>query len=346
MLKRLEDTLAAQQGEDELKVVPVSDLGLLAGNRADLVLLQRQITERLADKKDWRIGLARLQASTALKGSSYGDVDLDDERDSATDRQNPTSEMTSDKVGHDSRGVLYSTLLDALASLDDFLACYERLTNKALGQCALGLRLKSVERLVADLAVMTFDKGDPTTAANYLGRIIPSFAAHNWSLIETELVKIHAQCLRKLNRKDGYVRMALSILAKAAAHRKASLQLSVGSRLGSSDSWLDDEKSDSQDILRDLLSVSEELPCDVIVPMSDFFVDISVDPFIEHFKDKDGFSMVFKFRHLFGDLLAVDALRMKLKCTDPPFREIWLESPKALELGSGISRIKLEAQVC
>jgi hypothetical protein len=91
--------------------------------------------------------------------------------------------------------------------------------------------------------------------------------------------------------------------------------------------------------------VSQELPCDVIVPISDFFVDISVDPYIEHFEEKDGFSLDLKLCYLLNEVLIVDVVRMKFKCIDPPFREFWLECPGLVTLNPGLNRIKLEAEV-
>jgi hypothetical protein len=336
MLKYLENKLVIPPGEDELKVVATDALGALAGNRADLLLLQRQIVERVADNRGWRAGLSRLRTRASLK-AAYTDVDLNEGTNDSEDSQPATSEAS------DGRGIVYSALLDALSSLESFAACYDKLTNQALSQCVLALRAKTAERLIADLAVMEFDNGNPTTAASYLSRVIPTFADYNWSQVETELAKIHVQCLKKLNRKDDYVRMGLGIITRAAARKKASMQFRIGSSFPDLQDGDDDE---SEALFEDFLSVSEELPCDIIVPFTDFFIDLYITPFIEHFEDKDGFSLDIKFRYLRTEALAVDSVRLKLRCIDPPFRELWAEAFSIVVLGIGSNRVKLNAQVC
>lgn len=346
ILKRLEDKLSLQSNpsDDELRLIPLTDLETLAGHRSDLFLLQRHIGERIASAKGWKVGLSHLRVNAARKRAPMKDVDLSDNSE-ASESDSSTSSEPEAPGGPNIRGILYTTLLDSLASLEDFTTLYEMLTDLALLQCLLAMKTKSIERLVADLAIIKFGSGDYTTAASYLGRVVPYYAQHRWSMIETELVKIHAQCLKKLNRKDDYVRMTLSLLAKAAIRQRSFLELRVGFHSKLADPWVDDEDIESEGMLQELLTSSEELPVEVIVPLTEFFADLLVDPYIKHSQDKDGFQIDLKIRHLLRDDIQVDMVRLKLKAMDPPLRENWVECKGPMVFTTGINKITASTNV-
>ena len=63
--------------------------------------------------------------------------------------------------------------------------------------------------------------GDFAAAAMYFGRMASLFAETRWNTVETTMLKMYAQCLKKLNRKDEYLRTLLDLLAKSAASKKS-----------------------------------------------------------------------------------------------------------------------------
>jgi hypothetical protein len=190
------------------------------------------------------------------------------------------------------------------------------------------------------------DAGDFVAAANYLTRVTSSYADRQWGLIETSLLKIHAQCLKKLNRRDDYARMLLSMLAKTAAQQKSHLELKLRQRFTAKDPWQDDDQIETRGLLAELVAYSEELPYDLSVPIVRYFTDITVEPFIRHFDHKDGFSIKLKMRHLLDDALQIDQTRVRLTTiSDGASRDIWLESGESMEIIPGLNNIRVGANV-
>src|SRR4051812_40372501 len=109
----------------------------------------------------------------------------------------------------------------------------------------------------------------------YFGRMASLFAESRWNTVETTMLKMYARCLKKLNRKDEYVRTLLDLLAKSAASRMSSKDLPHRAREdGTSDmprGWLDDDKVSTKDIFHELIDYSQNLPYDVTVQMSKYF---------------------------------------------------------------------------
>ena len=333
MLRQLELRSAMyRHPEEEFYSIQVSELESLAGHRADLLLLQRQLAEKIAAKQGWTAGVARLRGDIAEDQVSYADVDLNGEESG----KKPAEDMPHEAGVH---GVLHSSLLHGLSSPEDYSKWFESLSTLLLTQCVTAVRLRTAERLCADLAVLRFDAGDYAIALNYLSKVVPLFANQDWQDIEQGLSDIHLKCLKKLNRKDDYVRMAMSMLSKAAARKRL-----VNFRSGF-ESRPDAEHELSSHLLQDAAEVSASLPCDVIVSINDFFTGVSINPYIEHFVDKDGFSVTLSLRSLLAEELNIDSVQMKIKCTEPPFRDLWLESDGPLLLTPGTNHIRLETHV-
>jgi hypothetical protein len=133
---KLEDTtlaVLAKLGQKSLTETPseptpptkISDIESLAGHRAELYLLQRQIMERTAETKGWSIGLSSLHTVGSDRSTAMVDIDLNDDDDSA-DGSNSTSDAS--KNGTQLRtlsGICQATLLGTMSSLDDFKTSYE-----------------------------------------------------------------------------------------------------------------------------------------------------------------------------------------------------------------------------
>lgn len=189
--------------------------------------------------------------------------------------------------------------------------------------------------------------GDYAAAAMYFGRMASSFAESRWNLIESTMLKMYAQCLKKLNRKDEYVRKLLDLLAKSAASRKSIRSSSKRtSSLDISKDWLDDEKVDTSGVFSELVDFSSQLPYDITVPMSHYFDDISVEPYVRHFEDKDGFQLRLQFRHLLEDEIELNRAKVHLiSATSAQAKEIWLESLETTHLKKGNCRLWLCSNV-
>lgn len=178
----------------------------------------------------------------------------------------------------------------------------------------------------------------------YFGRMASLFAESRWNTVETTMLKMHAHCLKKLNRKDEYVRTLLDLLAKSAASR---MSFQTTSRRASANDisdmprdWLNDDKVNTSGIFTELVEFSQQLPYDVTVQMPKYFGDISVVPYVRHYDDKDGFQLRLQFRHVLEDNIEIKAAKVRLVSADSTqAKDIWLESSEPTQLQKGLARI-------
>lgn len=187
----------------------------------------------------------------------------------------------------------------------------------------------------------------------YFSRMAPVFAQDRWTRVEMMMLKMYAKCLKKVQRKDDYATTLLDILARSAAKQRASAtRFPLGQRgpVGRSmgiDTWLDDDKIGTSGYLTELLLSLEESARSISVPMTDFFGDILVEPYIRHYDDKDGFQLRVQFRHLLEDPLPVETVKVHLlSASANAGRDIWLENVTPFELRQGLARLWLDSNVC
>lgn len=184
----------------------------------------------------------------------------------------------------------------------------------------------------------------------YFGRMASLFAESRWNTVETTMLKMYARCLKKLNRKDEYVRTLLDLLAKSAASRMSfkpsPKQASADEASDIHRDWLNDDKVDTTGVFHELIEYSQQLPYDVTVQMPKYFGDISVEPYVRHYDDKDGFQLRLHFRHLLEDEVEIRAAKVRLVSANSTQRkEIWLENTEPTQLKKGLSRMWLGCMV-
>ena len=192
--------------------------------------------------------------------------------------------------------------------------------------------------------------GDFAAAAMYFGRMASSFAETRWNTVETTMLQLHAQCLKKLNRKDEYVRTLLDLLARSAASRMSFATTSK--RADANDisdmpcDWLNDDKVDTSGHFHELLDFSQQLPYDVTTQMSKYFGDISVEPYVCHYDEKDGFQLRLRFRHILEDEVPIKSAKLRLVSVDShQGKDIWLESSGPTKLKKGLCQMWLGCNV-
>ncbi|KAH0050027.1 hypothetical protein KCU60_g24870, partial [Aureobasidium melanogenum] len=163
--------------------------------------------------------------------------------------------------------LLGAPLLTALASLEEFRAVYEQLSEVAVSNFTTANHTKSADSVLSDLAILKYQLGDVAQAATYFQRSSTTFSKTSWSYVHGEMLRIYAKCLKELHRRDEYMRVMLSLLGKVVARRTASTL----PRVRNTSAWLDEETVDVSGVLGELVSFSEELPYNFTASMSDFF---------------------------------------------------------------------------
>lgn len=184
----------------------------------------------------------------------------------------------------------------------------------------------------------------------YFGRMASTFGESGWNTVETTLLKMYAQCLKKLNRRDEFVRTLLEVLAKSAACKNSLRTHKKGGVLTDSHQkpkdWLNDDQVNTRGIFSELVDYSQQLPYDVTVQMAKYFNDIVVEPYVRHFDDKDGFQLRLQFRHLLEDEVEVDQAKVHLvDTTSGQGKEVWLEGTEVTQVKKGICRLWLSSNV-
>jgi hypothetical protein len=319
----------------------------LAGYRAQLYILERRVLEHIGKALDWRIGWAAITAARNPQKEDLSEVDLNapDEQTDGGATPNESSDVISSTIG-----LSAAALINAVSTIDQFRDFYEKLSDLIVKHYTAAGQIKSGESVLGDLAALRFELGDFAAAATYFGRMASLFAESRWNFVETIMLRMYAECLKKLNRKDEYVRTLLEILAKSTTKlklvRSSSRPANVLKTFDETKYWLDDDKVDTDGVFQELINFSEQLPYDVSVPMSKYFGDIKVEPYVTHFDAKDGFRLRLQFRHFLDDQIQLKQAKVRLiSANSAQGKEIWLESDGPTVVKKGISRIWLGSNV-
>ncbi|KAF2491824.1 hypothetical protein BU16DRAFT_565520 [Lophium mytilinum] len=334
-------------------VVPMkSGIHDLAGNRARLYIVQRRILEHIGQNCGWAVGWAAFAATKHSQKDDFRDIDLDETNDEEVKQLRQGG--GADEISSPTLGLCVVTLRDALSSLGDFRGFYERLSDLAVKHYMTAGQSNSAESILGDLAALKYELGDYAAAAMYFSRMAPQFAETRWNFVETTMLKMYAQCLKKLNRKDEYTRTLLDLLAKSAA-KKMSIRISRKSfqSIGIPDenaqstfSWLDDDKADTTGLFNELLTYSEQLPYDITVPMSKYFGDIAVEPYVRHYDDRDGFQLRLQVRHILEDDILIERARIHLIHVTPgQGKEMWLDLEDTMLIRKGLFKVWLDSNI-
>lgn len=176
------------------------------------------------------------------------------------------------------------------------------------------------------------------------------FVESRWNTVEIMMLRMYAHCLKKLNRKDEYVRTLLEFLAVSAASRMSFKTISKRANDQQESElphgWLNDDRVDTLGVFHELVDFSPQLPYDVTVQMPRYFGDISVEPYVRHYDDKDGFQLRLQFRHVLEDEIEFRAAKVRLISADSTQgKDIWLESPEPAILKKGLNRLWLGCNV-
>lgn len=312
----------------------------LASHRAELNLLECRLLEQLGKERHWTSGWAAI--AKRLNGHKAQSDQSDGEPTNSSSQADDSSVAESEASAAPMIGLCVPKLIDATVSEESFRKALELLNTEALAHCLAADLTRSAETIFGNLAVIKYDSGDYASAAKYFERTTSAFGNTKWNRIEVAMLRMQAECLKALNRKDEHIRVLLVILQKAAAAAKRSTEHAnragaVQSRAPTIDpSWLDDSEVQAGEILSKLIEYSNELPYDVSVPMSTYFADINVASEVGHRPDRDGLSLRVRFRHLLDEHFTCRTIQLKLIGTsDEQKRDLLFESEGPVQIKKG-----------
>lgn len=317
-----------------------------AAHRADVLLLQRRIVERVAT---W------CNRPLDSKGVSDESVEEDERPDSAHSRSEGRASNSEETLQAKQLSLMSDSLLSQVAATTQSLQrTYHELSDVAAVLYMSAGRTKSAERLMADVGTMKFAQKNYATAAGYLGRVAAKFAEGRWSIVEGRVLQMHMECLKMLNRRDDCLRVGLGLLAKSADARKTPAGHTPAGdwrgqmqELQAAKSWLKDSKLDSEALLKDMAEYSHQLTYDMVTPLNRYFADFEGDRRIEQLQDQDGFQIGITIRQLVADeKITVDFMEARLiSAEDGQSREITLRSTEPVQVNFSKTRVCLKGNV-
>jgi hypothetical protein len=196
---------------------------------------------------------------------------------------------------------------------------------------------------MADLAVLKYHLGDYASAASYFWRTTPFFGESGWSLLELSMLVMYSNCLKKLERKEEYVKVSLKLLSKAAAAENDRRQAKSSFKIEAKDY---PESEAIKGLLSDLLLETKTISNEMRIPLSNFFSSVEIDGSPEYDEGRDSLNLRLKLNSLSVDDLIIDSASVRItNASSKPQKEIWLKQEGPITIRPGKSKLKLRSNV-
>ncbi|TLS21100.1 uncharacterized protein PpBr36_10609 [Pyricularia pennisetigena] len=316
----------------------------LAARRAELFTLSRNILEECGKKWGWSDGWDSVPLVGDPEIDGMEDINLDDEGSNTSIKQTPTPPV---QASPSLFGLGTRLLWTALDSKDDFYRLYETLTLKALRHYVVASHFNSVKANMIDMAVLKFHLGEFHEAAKYFMDTIPFFGERGWSLLELSLLVMYCKCLEELGHQEDYVKVTLKLLSKAAMAEHERLQhRRTGKAIHKAKPTRYPESTAIRGFLPSVLQITKELTHDVLVPLRDFFSEVTFDGAPAYNDMQDSFSICLAMQSLLVDDLELDQVQVKLRCNDTSgLKYISLANPSPVCIKPGRNKVELTCNV-
>lgn len=175
--------------------------------------------------------------------------------------------------------------------------------------------------------------GDYNAAVSYFHQLAPFYAKDDWSSLEMSMLRMYAQCLQKTNRDEEYVRVGLKIVAKVVRESNSLFKVqpnNVSKALG----------------LSDLIFASRSLGEPISVSIDNYFGDISLDPYPQHYNDQDGFQLQLRLRNRTSQAVEAEQIRVQIVSLEEDQQSnLWLAAESVHVLAPGVATILVGTKV-
>jgi hypothetical protein len=322
---------------------PFLKVGLedLAGYRAELYILSRNVLEQVGKQRGWSTGWAETAYLQRGKADDMEEVDLSQESSKRT-----SEESVGPIIPSSSDGIESKLLRTALDNRDDFYRLYETLTDKALRHFTVANRIQSVQASMADLAILKYHLTDYAAAASYFYRMTPFYGEGGWAQVELSMLVLYANCLKELKRKEDYVRVVLKLLSRAAMAEKERLLRKSALKLGGGKASVQEELVPTDSYLPELLAITKSLPHELQVPLESFFGFVEVDGTPRYHPEMDSFGLQLRLQYLLADDLEIEKAKVRIvTVSGDTTRDLWLETDGPITLKKGIVKLSVQSNV-
>ena len=311
----------------------------LATRRGELFLIARRSLNAVAARKGWTRTSWHGYANMNFEEEQLDDIVLGNE----TNRNvREDSKIEPSKSMSPLAAILDQSMRISLSTEEGFYRTYEMLSLAAFKLFHHSQDKKSAYSITADIASLRFQTKEYSSAATYLMELAPFYAHDDWVDLEVSILEMYAFCLKKLGRKEEYVRIGLRTLAKSACATKA---------WGSSRAALAERSNNAArgnlESIDSLATESKSLSESVVIDMEDLFSNIQIQPYVQHEEKQDRFWLTLSFNSLLQDgFTAHEAQGGIFNSSEGQNKEIWLKSDGPVKVRSGRCSVDLFSNVC
>lgn len=175
---------------------------------------------------------------------------------------------------------------------------------------------------------------DFAAAASYFHQLAPFYAKEGWGHLEISMLDMYAQCLKRLSKKDDYVRIGLKIVAKLANLKSTATE---GQQSQNNVSFS----------LTKLIDVSRVLTHPATVSMDSYFGSIILDQFSCPYEDRDGFQIHLQIRSYMQETMEAHHVQVNLISTEDDRQSgLCLVTNTTYFIEPGITKISVGTNVC
>ncbi|KAH7312636.1 trafficking protein particle complex subunit 10 [Stachybotrys elegans] len=327
-------TLSSPEVEAHHASVLKTGLEELAAKRAELYELSRSILDGMGKKRGWSDGWEDAPMMGDGGIATMQEISLDD--DAPEEPEAPEIAQPS------TAGVHSQVLRTAMESTEDFYRMYQVLTDKSQRHYTVANQDHAVQANIADLAVLRLHLKDYKKAADYFNCTTPFYGDSGWSMLELSMLIMYSKCLKELQSKDGYVRVALKLLTKACAAEDEQLRQRSAMRLKGKSVTAPD-LSPIEGVVEQLLSYAQSLSSEAKVPLANFFTRIELTGAPVYHDGRDSCTLSFKLWSLLPEEMAVDRVLLKLTTVDGgPCKEIVFEKKANIRIVPGNNTVQVD----
>lgn len=318
----------------------------LASQRASLHLIARKALSSIGRRQGWTSSWSqpsKIRVDELEEISLEHSTQIVEENEAPGVSGNPEVSKIAGKECSSSilAGILDSELRVAVSSSATFYVAYEEMTWAAFRLYRLSGDANSSHAMTADVALVRFILEDYSAATKYFRQLAPSYVQDSWNDLELSILDMYARCLMKLDSMAEYVKVSLKLVARTCTLVRQQRGLSSPFTMIESGDVVN-----ASEYLRAVLRASEAFTEPFKVPISDYFTDVQMDPFIRHVEHRDGFEMVLKLYSLLSEDLDVQQVRVRLvNAAEGNSREILLCSEEHIQVQRGSNQIALQSKV-
>lgn len=151
------------------------------------------------------------------------------------------------------------------------------------------------------------------------------------------MLDMYMQCLKYLDRKEDMIRVGLQIMANVIHRDRLSNHHPYEPSIGI---------PKSTNYTKDIFAASNLLHRSIEAPLTRYFRDIFLDPYICHFSDHDGFQLTLELTNLMAEAIQVQEIQVRIVSVELEQRyEILLSSEDEKSLKPGFNRIPVVSKV-